>query len=215
MGLSNKQSWIRITKKQIKSIPVGSPIRINGTETILSYHYKAPSDYGFNTKHVVQDLGGSTFGSFDWNKNIKVEVLMNQGHPHAELMLQYAQDAMTTTVPWKLWEYCSQSNGWISFTSGSPNWLEHIAYRRKPISKPIPRLIHGVEVPDISYTPEDNEYYFYPDPTKPFMYEMEYFHKYAEECGHRLTNKMCYPTTDEGREAAILHAKIMLGIADA
>ena len=132
---------------------------------------------------------------------------MNQGHPHAELMLQYAQDAMTTTEPHLLWQRFNEHQGiWKDFT-GTPSWDSSTLYRRKPPYK----LIHGVEVPDISFTPEDNEYYFYPDPTMPCMYEMEYFHNYAEECGHRLTNKMCYPTTDEGREAAILHAKAMLG----
>ena len=205
-----KQNWVEITKEQIKSIPVGSPIRINGTETILSYHYKAPSDYGFDTKHVVQDLKNNTFGSFDWNKNIKVEVLMNQGHPHAELMAQYAEDAKTTDKPWELWQLFTKIGTWVGVDK-NPDWCADIQYRRKPKTK----LIHGVEVPDISFTPEDNEYYFYPDPTMPCMYEMEYFHNYAEECGHRLTNKMCYPTTDEGREAAILHAEAMLGVADA
>ncbi len=208
-----KQNWIQITKEQIKSIPVGSPIRVGGEETLLSYHYRVPTDYGFDTEHEIQKLKGSIFGNSDWDKNIKVEVLMNQGHPHAKLMLQYAQDAMTTSEPWKLWQVQDGDFGgpkgeWSNLEEYSNLWIIGKNYRRKPITK----LIHGVEVPDIIFTPEDNEYYFYPDPTKPRMYEMEYFHKYAEECEHRLTNKMCYPTTDEGRQAAILHAKAMLGV---
>ena len=142
--------------------------------------------------------------------NAKVEVLMNQGHPHAVQMLQYAQDAMTTTQPWNLWQYLDLSNKWADMVR-NPQWDTGEKYRRKPTYK----LINGHKIPDISFTPEDDEHYTYPDPTQPCMYEVEYFHNYAEECGHRLTNKMCYPTTDEGREAAILHAKAMLGIADA
>ena len=99
-----KQNWIQITKEQIKSIPVGSPIRVAGVETVLTSHYPAPSDYGFDLRDVIPELYCMTFGSLHWNKNIKVEVLMNQGHPHAESMALYAEDAKTTAKPWELWE---------------------------------------------------------------------------------------------------------------
>lgn len=53
-------------------------------------------------------------------------------HKHAELMAQYAQDAMTTNKPWELWEIISSPRlGWMPLIC-SPMWLEGNQYRRKP-----------------------------------------------------------------------------------
>ena len=53
-------------------------------------------------------------------------------HKHAELMLQYAQDAMETSEPWELWEYShSSSNGWRNLDK-MPSWRIGNDYRRKP-----------------------------------------------------------------------------------
>lgn len=53
-------------------------------------------------------------------------------HKHAELMMQYAQDAMETDKPWELWEFCVSSTGeWLSATA-HPFWHDKCKYRRKP-----------------------------------------------------------------------------------
>ena len=53
-------------------------------------------------------------------------------HKHAELMMQYAQDAMETSEPWELWEYShASSNGWRNLDK-MPSWLIGNEYRRKP-----------------------------------------------------------------------------------
>ena len=58
-------------------------------------------------------------------------------HIHAELMMQYAQDAMETPEPWERWEFNSigriNSIGrkWSQLTS-NPTWVTSIQYRRKP-----------------------------------------------------------------------------------
>ena len=63
-----------------------------------------------------------------------------EAHPHAEMMLQYAQDAMTTTEPHLLWQRFNEHQGiWKDFT-GNPSWDASTLYRRKPPYK----LIHGV-----------------------------------------------------------------------
>ena len=52
-------------------------------------------------------------------------------HIHAELMLQYAVDALANAEPWLLWEggdHC----GWFSLDS-SPRWLTLTDYRRKEV----------------------------------------------------------------------------------
>lgn len=53
-------------------------------------------------------------------------------HPHAALMLQYAQDAMSTEDPWTLWQYFKQSEDSWRDCSKNPGWLAYNSYRRKP-----------------------------------------------------------------------------------
>lgn len=53
-------------------------------------------------------------------------------HKHAELMMQYAQDAMETSEPWERWEfYNDNSRIWIALTINAL-WYEDTQYRRKP-----------------------------------------------------------------------------------
>lgn len=54
------------------------------------------------------------------------------GHVHAELMLQYAQDAMEMDKPWERWEFYGKVTGvWVPLTD-SPSWAQSVKYRRKP-----------------------------------------------------------------------------------
>lgn len=52
-------------------------------------------------------------------------------HKHAELMLQYAQDAMETDEPWERWEYRECENNVWSDLDSHPCWLPHRECRRK------------------------------------------------------------------------------------
>ena len=54
------------------------------------------------------------------------------GHVHAELMLQYAQDAQETPEPWERWESNTGGVlGWVDMLY-HPAWLTETSYRRKP-----------------------------------------------------------------------------------
>ena len=54
-------------------------------------------------------------------------------HKHAELMMQYAQDAMETDKPWELWEIRLPANKtWANCTDGYMNFSSMFEYRRKP-----------------------------------------------------------------------------------
>jgi len=62
---------------------------------------------------------------------------MSKGHVHAELMAQYAQDALETDRPWERWQ--SRSKGaahdnmaWRTMY-GHPKWQGSRDYRRKPV----------------------------------------------------------------------------------
>ena len=53
-------------------------------------------------------------------------------HKHAELMMQYAQDAMESSEPWRNWEsYNTHDRKWND-CSNHPKWYKEIKYRRKP-----------------------------------------------------------------------------------
>lgn len=53
-------------------------------------------------------------------------------HPHAELMAQYAQDAMETDKPWERWQcHWGQRTGWDD-VEDNPSWCKSTQYRRKP-----------------------------------------------------------------------------------
>jgi hypothetical protein len=57
-------------------------------------------------------------------------------HIHAELMLQYAQDAMETHEPWERWEIgTAKGDAWHSL-SGTPTWAPNFRYRRNPSKQP-------------------------------------------------------------------------------
>src|SRR5690625_851916 len=72
------------------------------------------------------------------------------------------------------------------------------------------KVINGHKVPDISFTPEEGEMYYIPDPCRPSLYDIRWFFSSDEYGVHYLKNNMCYPNTGEGREAAIAHAKALL-----
>lgn len=68
-------------------------------------------------------------------------------HVHAELMMQYAQDAIETDKPWERWQSRSQFNSseglWRDCRT-NPAWCEGTEYRRKPRTI----NINGYEVPE-------------------------------------------------------------------
>jgi hypothetical protein len=66
-----------------------------------------------------------------------------KGHPHAELMAQYAEDAKTTDKPWRLWEG-STGDGTSRGLRGHPSWNPNFYFRRKPRTI----NINGYEVPE-------------------------------------------------------------------
>ena len=73
------------------------------------------------------------------------------------------------------------------------------------------KLINGIEVPDISFTPKERDRYYVPAPTLPDFYNECRFHNFSEDY-YRAEKGMCYPFTRDGQQAAIQHAKAMLGL---
>jgi hypothetical protein len=78
---------------------------------------------------------------------------------------------------------------------------------------PVPtKLIHGVEVPDISFIPSTGDEFYYPDIAS-YMFVSSGKVDALALSEHLVEFNMCYPYTEKGREAATLHAKAMLGVS--
>lgn len=132
--------------------------------------------------------------------------MTKQGHVHADLMALYAEDAKTTDKPWELWQIKAGSSDWIS-CKFSPAWDPVCQFRRKPKT----HIVNGVEIPDLRFEPKIGEGYHVPDPLVTQLYLIADFTSQAHS--HRKDNNLCYEPTEEGKQAAILHAKAWLGIA--
>lgn len=130
-----------------------------------------------------------------------------KGHVHAESMALYAEDAKTHAEPWKLWQIKTGSFDWIDCKFG-PSWDSSCDFRRKPKT----HTVNGVEVPDLRIKPKDGEPYYSPNPTYK-QQTMEAFYGNNDHHNHRSQNLLCYEHSEDGKQAAILHAKAWLGIA--
>ncbi|TDB41048.1 hypothetical protein [Photorhabdus khanii] len=64
--------------------------------------------------------------------DINLKVNDYGAHVHAELMMQYAQDAMRTDEPWLLWEGSLNGGDLWENLRLHPTWHQDIKYRRKP-----------------------------------------------------------------------------------
>ena len=130
-----------------------------------------------------------------------------QGHPHAELMMAYAEDAKTHAEPWKLWQVKVVRGEWRDLTCDAI-FASHLEYRRKPKT----HLVHGVEVPDLRIKPSMRDRYYAPYVSSEDLVTDLKNYDDGVDMHHKRCN-LCYEHTEAGKQAAILHAKIMLGIA--
>jgi len=130
-----------------------------------------------------------------------------QGHPHAELMAQYAEDARRAPEPWLLWETRDpdlRSDYWSNLHQ-HPRWEEDMEYRRKP--EPVRTInINGYEVPEpLQEAPKDGTPYWTPtlyqgDLTSPVTWR-------SDLVDLRVLQRGLIHLT---REAAEAHAKALL-----
>lgn len=81
----------------------------------------------------------------------------------------------------------------------------------KEESESIPmKSINGIEVPNISFTPSSGDFCYLPAPIIPKLYIGARCDD-PSDIGHLVGYGLCYPFTEEGKQAAILHSKAMLG----
>ncbi len=102
--------------------------------------------------------------------------------------------------------------GSISFNNPQTLFWDEIKFEA-PVQPPRMKLIHGVEVPDISFNPEIGEDFVYPDPTMPCLYMSATYYE-CDSHSYKAFNGFCYRPDKHGLKAVILHAKAMLGIKE-
>jgi len=129
-------------------------------------------------------------------------------HIHAELMAQYAQDAMETDSPWERWERMS-GGAWVDCWC-SPGWFSAAKYRRKP--QTITRTITYPK--PLSELPEGACVFYIASPnTKTF------FRAVFRAVGDSANPRMIHPHIRRGlvhatKEAAIAHGKALAGVEE-
>ena len=77
-------------------------------------------------------------------------------HPHAELMMQYAEDAAKTDEPWLLWEYRCEDK-WKQCIA-HPSWAKTGTFRRKP--EPIKVGIYEFPKPEVNSLKIGDKYWY-------------------------------------------------------
>ena len=116
-------------------------------------------------------------------------------------MLQYAQDAMETDKPWKLWQVAASNNKWVALHS-HPSW-NNSDYRRKPKT-----MTYTVTIPEpLREEPKIGESYYVVDMSEIPLY---FLHWWIDDEADRRNFKrgLCFAT----KEDAIAAAKAMLPI---
>ncbi len=116
------------------------------------------AESGYNSFVVYVGTGSDPDAGFKvhaWTDNGKIssntkspydlvaDFVESTGHPHAELMLEYAKDAATMVKPWDNWENQSKFNDTWFDCQFHPEWKAESKYRRK--LKTV--KINGIDVP--------------------------------------------------------------------
>jgi len=125
-------------------------------------------------------------------------------HMHAELMAQYAQDAMETDEPWERWEFRDFDVDW-SDCRGHPSWMEHRQYRRKP--QTITRTITYPE--PLTELPKDRAVYI----ARPDILQLYLMCRYREANAY-MQRHVSRGLVHATKEAAIAHAKALAGVEE-
>lgn len=90
---------------------------------------KTPILYNKKYPYISVDLGHISISQNPLGELSEIPGL-NKGHPHAESMRLFAEDALTHPEPWKLWEM--KLHFWVDCHE-NPTWVPIAEYRRKSI----------------------------------------------------------------------------------
>lgn len=128
---------------------------------------------------------------------------MTKAHPYAALMLQYAQDAAETDTPWERWEWRRNNALFFKEFVTHPSWCSDNEYRRKPQTI----TVNGFEVPaPLKEMPQHGGVWL-------VLPHSEHFTEfYSSDTSLWKLVALSRGLFHTNREAAVVHAKAMLGI---
>ena len=130
-------------------------------------------------------------------------------HVHAELMMQYAQDAMETDKPWERWEWKSKgvSRTWVEARTNLA-WQNDFHYRRKPSGKTI--VIDGEEfiVPKSDLLKKEENSFYYIDTQVNHVLLMAENSDDRKFINSLIFSGNCYKTEAEAKQALKFWKKI-------
>lgn len=169
----------------------------------LFYSETLSEDYSVSV--VTEDMWG-----FAKVKSKTLDSLQSK-HKHSEMIALCAEFAQTMETPMSMFQYKGiWDKEWQNFEkSDSVTFFNYREYRLRPKTK----LINGVEIPDLPFTPFVGCEFYCANIGFPEFYETGYMG--SEECTYteRMVERgLIYPYTQEGKEAAIEHSKALLGI---
>lgn len=119
-------------------------------------------------------------------------------HVHAELMAEYAKDALASDKPWESWEFFGVAMEWRPCTD-HPKWRGGYQYRRK--QKVI--KINGFDIPEPLHSADPATTVYVSDPLKMGLF-------YTVCAGHVQRYRFERGLVHATKEAAILHARALL-----
>jgi hypothetical protein len=197
---------------KLEDVKVGMKVRVIGTQ-------KSHTD-GWNNSWVsgmseevggifkvlsIDPLFGITLDTkvdfyFPWQVLEPVE--QSTGHPHADLMAQYAEDAKVKDRPWELWQYYDNDTSIWGDLGHNPAWCTNTQYRRKPKTIKIGEF--DVPAPETE-RPVEGTVYYYPSLTTEAGYGSTRW--YNASIDKELLERGLVHLT---KEAAIAHTKALL-----
>lgn len=105
-------------------------------------------------------------------------------HIHAELMKQYAEDAMETDEPWLLWEFMDNSGKWHGCSS-HPSWSKKCIFRHKPSKSEVIKIGEYEFPKPVSKEPNEYDDYWYIDMDTDdgfCVYKIHWDNSYEDNC---------------------------------
>jgi hypothetical protein len=128
-------------------------------------------------------------------------------HIHAELMMEYAKDAMETDMPWEKWEYSDGLGCWYPVRNTGPAWDSDNQYRRKPQTI----NINGHEVPE-PYRGEmfNGTFYYVPSVSGPYDYVESVWHDHVYDINIKKKGLLHI-----NKESARIHAQALISFTEA
>ena len=123
-------------------------------------------------------------------------------HVHADVMVQYAEDAKKHDNPWERWEY-NDGRGWHACPS-HPYWFPEHVYRRKQRAI----KIAGYKVPEpCQVNLEHGNVYYVPEVTRGTFIIRRWACSYTDF--YLLESKLVHVDS----ESATVHAKALLEVS--